>query len=214
MVVEEIPHPLSLPSLKKKGGKYKGGKYKEKEKIKMKTKKGFTLIELLVVVLIIGILAAIAVPQYKKSVWKTKASQLHIMVESLAKAQQSYYLTNSSYSKDFTSLDIGFNTLPLHPEKSALNFIVQSTDAVRGNDDMELTINATNQSNFSIGVFKKGPYKETGFAFSHIKFGEVSENKLYCVEQNNTPIGNFCVEIFGLPNIYTNQGLSFRFYPL
>ena len=69
-------------------------------------RKGFTLIELLVVVLIIGILTAIALPQYQVSVAKTRFQQLKVAADALYKAQQVYYLTNGSYPTDFESLDI------------------------------------------------------------------------------------------------------------
>ena len=72
----------------------------------MKTKKGFTLIELLVVVLIIGILASIAVPQYQKAVLKADLHRGVALVESLYQAQQAYYLTHGDFAGDIDELDI------------------------------------------------------------------------------------------------------------
>ena len=69
-------------------------------------KQGFTLIELLVVVLIIGILAAVAVPQYQRAVAHTQISNFRTLVMSLEKSVQSYYAENSSWPTSFAQLDL------------------------------------------------------------------------------------------------------------
>ncbi len=74
--------------------------------MKKKNKSGFTLIEMLVVVLIIGILAGIALPQYTKAVEKAKIAEAKINLKAIASAAHLYALSNTEISKDLTELDI------------------------------------------------------------------------------------------------------------
>ncbi len=67
---------------------------------------GFTLIELLVVVLIIGILAAVALPQYELAVTKSRFATLQPIVRALADAQEVYYMENGEYATRFSDLGV------------------------------------------------------------------------------------------------------------
>ena len=67
---------------------------------------GFTLIELLVVVLIIGILAGVALPQYQTAVDKVQYGRLIPMTKALKDATEVYYLANGTYNFTIGAIDI------------------------------------------------------------------------------------------------------------
>ncbi len=173
----------------------------------------FTLIELLVVVLIIGILAAVAVPQYQKAVEKSRATQALSLLKSVHQAIKAYQLANGVYPASFEELGID---IPWTGNTKGL--LVEGP--VRSNNDWSLQIyNFTGGTN--IGVFMtrlSGKYKGGQFwIFEKSSMSLIPRNTILCAEQligsYQIPTeGMFCKQLFGgtkLAEGSTNRLYSF-----
>ncbi len=134
---------------------------------------GFTLIELLVVVLIIGILAAVALPQYTRSVDKAELARVRIMIADLLKAEQLFYLANRSYTNNMDDLDLqwpGFEQ----------NFVW---------DDKKFYENAT--SGYTIGIGTTTGINVKVKSMKNLTFAESYEGVRSCSNETAYPNGEW-----------------------
>ena len=99
---------------------------------------GFTLIELLVVVLIIGILASVALPQYEKAVEKSRAAGAYQLIKSINDAQKIANLEKGTTGQvyPFEELSVSFTDIYQYPatgysfEGKDYRFILDQTNAL------------------------------------------------------------------------------------
>ncbi len=119
----------------------------------------FTLIEILVVVLIIGILAAIAVPQYQLAVGKSKLATIKDKTRAIAEAEELYYLQNGTYTDNPTELDVDFPGVRKSDDYNSF-FFDDGTDCyLWKNEGMgRCGIKIDNKNVYYYRVFNKGLY--------------------------------------------------------
>ena len=82
--------------------------------MRVSAKKGFTLIELLIVVVIIGILAAIAIPKFSNTKDKAKLASVKTDIRNYMTAEEAYFSDNQAYGA-FTDLTTGNYDFTLSP---------------------------------------------------------------------------------------------------
>ncbi len=78
------------------------------------TQNGFTLIELMIVVIVIGVLAAIAIPAYKSSIQQSRRTDAKAALLDLATRQEKFYSVNNQYTTSAAALYGGAATFPLN----------------------------------------------------------------------------------------------------
>ena len=138
----------------------------------MKTR-AFTLIELLVVVLIIGILAAIAVPQYQKAVMKSRFAELVLLNNALVKAQKLYFLANNKYATDLSELDID---MPRNSYAWCESTSTYSVCWLRTKTGSQI---AVLEENYKTGAKDCCAYKETNFLGAELCQLEMNNTEYY-----------------------------------
>ncbi len=165
---------------------------------KQKMENGFTLIELLVVVLIIGILSAIALPQYQKAVERSKMVEGQQWVRTIGQALNMFYLEHGTNATSFDQLDIKIPSTSttaadwMSPSRTGIGILgarILSKDWAVGfvtNAELGTLILAWRLT---------GPWKDSpnGFAVT-VNYAGEKDMQLYCVEYYS---GGYCRERFG-----------------
>ena len=179
----------------------------------MKESKAFTLIELLVVVLIIGILAAVALPQYQKAVERSKSAQALSLIKATAQAIESYRLASGDYphSFDVLSIDIPW------PTRAAVIGVAQETKA---NKDWAIEIEDARYLGYSVNIYitrMSGKYKGAGFKLLVVP----GKQQIQCFERlssanptfnTSLPEGAYCQQI--IKAIFQAKNTTARYYTL
>ncbi len=162
-------------------------------------RRGFALVELLVVLVIIGILAAIAVPQYQKALERSKSGPIFSLVKAIGTAGEAYYLEHGSYPTQFSQLDVNLPKLP--GTKAAISGA--GTEA-RSNEDVSFQIiSSAGSKQYGVWATRlRGKYKGGVILYWWYDPSGLPLHQVMCAERkiNDTKFtgdkGEFCQKLF------------------
>ena len=155
----------------------------------------FTLIELLVAILIIGILAAVAVPQYQKAVVKAKAAKVITLMSTIARAREAKYLETGKYVDNFRALDLDF------PEDNACGVKQHCNSNWIYGQDWHIALDSLDAASFGhsiTGMVPHNPYFDPA-EFVMLQTNplglEVQLGKVYCVDAIGEYSSGLCTNV-------------------
>ncbi len=169
--------------------------------------RAFTLIELLVVVLIIGILAAIALPQYQLAVVKSRVGAILPTIRSLADAQEVYYIANGQYATQLSDLDIEVPATCSAVSDSELSYNCGDYSLLEFETDGSVDINYCPGHTTTWNDCKDNRDFQIAFRLRHWRWADGEAGKQLCWVY--TPLGNkICASYAGLYEAHVGTGAN------
>ena len=156
---------------------------------------GFSLIELLVVVLIIGILAAMALPQYFKAVERSRMAEAVTLMDSVVKAQRRKFMQTNRYAERFEGLDVA-------PKGASGSIYFTKGDPVTGAGGNGFEISLATSDDFTTSIVSAdrvvdGDWRSNSLQYQYTLFRNYQSDNVSCGGENQAG-RELCADFCGI----------------